>query len=303
MTLFYRIVQKLLEKTLSSVNNLIYRPHPSSYTATGPLISIIIPVYNPEPQHLKTAIESVIDQTYLNWELIIINDASPHPQIKTLLELFSHHPKIKIIHNPKNLNIVASTNIGIRESRGDYIAFFDHDDHLFPQALSTVAANLNEIVYTDEDKILDSQHQDPFFKPNFDSKLLSQVNYINHLTVFKKSLLEQLNSLRPGTDGAQDWDLLLRASKILKPNQITHLPQILYSWRITPTSTASTSGIKNSRYLDVQKSILQYNFPSSAVTPTRYLGIWSIDHQTSIKPYQFQLNTLTFQLRPDKQQI
>ncbi|OGL52036.1 hypothetical protein A3K55_00495 [Candidatus Shapirobacteria bacterium RBG_13_44_7] len=292
MTLFYRIIQKLLEKTFSLINNLLYYPHKTSFTSSGPLISVIIPVYDPNPDHLKTAIESVIDQTYQNWELIIINDASPNPQIQILLELFSNHPKIKIIHNLKNLNIVASTNLGIRESRGEYIAFFDHDDYLFPQALSYIAQNLNEITYTDEDKILNSQHSNPFFKPDFDPNLLSQVNYINHLCVFKKTFLEKLNYLRPGTDGSQDWDLLLRASKILKTSQVTHLPQILYSWRITPTSTASASGIKNSKYLDVQKTILQFNFPTSTITPSRYLGIWSHNHQPTVLPYQFQLHTL-----------
>lgn len=298
MSLLQRLTQKILEKGLSWLNNLLYRPKLSFFTTTSkPLISVIMPIYNPQPQHLKSAVESVVDQTYRHWELTIIDDASTDPKIKIILDLFSFHPQIKIIYNPQNLNIVASTNIGIKQSRGEYLAFFDHDDYLFPQALSTIAANLNQIIYTDEDKIIDHRHFHPFHKPDFNFNLLSQVNYLNHLTVFKKSLLEKLNYLRPGTDGAQDWDLLIRAAKILKPNQITHLPQILYSWRVTPASTASAAGIKNSKYLSIQKSVLKYNFPNSTISPTRYLGIWSINNQPTVKPYQFELATLSSQIK------
>ncbi len=287
-----RLLQKIIEKSFSLLNNFLYTPKVSSYTTvSGPLVSLIMPVFNPNFLHLKTAIESVIDQTYQNWELVIINDASTDPRIKPTLKLFSYHPKIKIIHNTRNLNIVAATNIGIKQSRGDYVGFFDHDDYLFPQALSVISDSLNDIVYTDEDKIIKNHHYHPFCKPNYSQTLLSQVNYINHLTIFKKTLLQKLKYLRPHTDGAQDWDLLLRASKIIRPQNITHIPQILYSWRSTTTSTASTRGIKNSKYLPIQKTILEYNFPNSTITSSRYLGIWSINHQPTVLPYQLELQT------------
>jgi len=306
-----RYLQKFLEVTLHFILNLVYQikyPPQSHLTKTklssSPLISIVVPIYRPKISWLKTCIDSVVNQSYQNWELVLVDDNSNDPKINQLLDSYSLNPKIKKIVNPKNLNIVKATNRGLKECRGDWIAFLDHDDYLWPEALSESAFTINQypsakLIYTDQDKINDSsKHFDPFLKSDFDFNLLRQTNYFNHLTLIEKTTLQKLNYLREGTDLAQDWDLALRASNLLSPENIIHLPKILYSWRLSSASTASSQGMgrQQSAISKIQKEILQYDLHSRRINgdikQSRYLGIWSTNNQKTILPYQFYLQSL-----------
>ncbi len=304
-------LQKLLEITFHFFLNLYYQykyPHllhqNKHQLESSPLINIVVPIYKPKISWLKFCLDSIINQSYQNWQLILIDDYSNNPYISQLLESYSTNPKIKILLNSKNLNIVKATNRGLKKCHGDWVAFLDHDDYLWPNALLEAVHTINQnphckLIYTDQDKINESNHHfDPFLKSDFDFNLLRQTNYINHLTLIHRPTLKKLNYLREGTDLAQDWDLLLRATNILSPENIIHLPKILYSWRLSSTSTSSLEGMSRQQSVisKIQKKVLQYDLHTRKIKgnikQSRYLGIWSINNQKTILPYQFYLQSL-----------
>lgn len=292
-----RYFQKILEIKFHLLLNLVYTlKFPSLWSETapstsGPLISIVVPIYKPKLKWLTECVNSISGQNYQNWQLILVDDNSSDSAITQYLQNLSDR-RIKVIVNNKNLNIVGTTNVGLQAATGDWVGFLDHDDILWPQALSLIANAINnnsdiQFIYTDQDKIDDSSHHfDPFLKPDFDSNLLLQTNYLNHFSVISKELLTKLNNLRPDTDGAQDWDLALRSTNFY------HLPKILYSWRVSQNSSASTSGSRQNKYQNVQQAVLNYNYPNIKFTQTRYIGIWSANNQSTFLPYQFHLRSL-----------
>jgi len=302
MNFFQKIIQKILEKLLLFFLNCIYKikfKKISSYKEfTGKQnikFSIILPTYNSDPIYLTQCIKSVINQTYQNWDLCISDDASSSEETINVLKNNLHNKKIKIIFNKKNQNISINSNKSAQMATGDYICLLDHDDFLWPSALAEASKVLNKkpyikFIYTDQDKIFGNKHSEPFLKPDFDNKLIKNVNYFNHFTIIKKSLFQQLKGFKKGTEGAQDWDLYLRMLKIIKSNEIHHIKKILYSWRISPSSTA---GNKNKLYAyQNQEKILKSNFPKDKIKSTPYLGIWQINDQKYPKPCQLLLKSL-----------
>ena len=286
----YKYKYPSISKPITLSNNLNYRP----------LISIVIPVYKPKISLLKACYNSVLNQSYNNWELILVNDYPGISEIEEFFKQVKTNPKVKTFHNPSNLGIVAATNKGLEYTKGEWIAFLDNDDYLWPDALQSVVEATNQhkdaqFIYSDEDKIDENnRHFDPFLKKNFDINLIRQVNYINHFSLIKKDLLDILNNLRQGTDFAQDWDLILRASNKIKPDQFIHIPKILYSWRAIASSTASKQGISSQqqKISDIQHKVLQFDNPKHSYSQSRYLGIWSTDNQPTVLPYQLHLHSL-----------
>ena len=210
-----------------------------------PLISIITPVYNAEDNHLIECIESVIHQTYDNWELILVDDKSTKPSMRRIIEDYSQHEKVSAVFRAENGHISKTTNDGIEASKGEYIAFLDCDDTLNLNALYHVVSKINEnpsyeFIYSDEDKLsADGKNRfDPYFKPEWSPDLLMSCNYINHFSVYKAKIVKKLGGLRSQYDGAQDHDLILRASEVIKSENIGHIPKILYHWRVSEHSTA-----------------------------------------------------------------
>lgn len=210
-----------------------------------PLISVVMPTYNTPEKWLRKAIESVRNQLYPNWELCIADDASQDSQVKQVLKEFANKDKrIKIVYHEINAHIGETTNTALELASGDYVAFLDHDDELTEHALYLVVNEINnypqaQMIYSDEDKL--NQYGlrfNPYFKSDWNPDLLLSQNYICHLSVYKRELLQKLGGLRKGFDGAQDWDLALRASEILRGEQIRHIPRILYHWRVIESSTA-----------------------------------------------------------------
>lgn len=215
-----------------------------------PLISIIMPVFNPEPSHLLAALESVSRQYYENWELCIVDDASQDNRIKEILKEFaSRFPeKVKLKFRETNGHIAKASNDGISMAEGEFVAFLDHDDELTPDAMLEVVRTLNrhpdtDMIYSDEDKIRpDGTYGDPFFKPDWCPELILGEMFTCHLGVYRKSLIDKVGGFREGFEGAQDWDLVLRLSEIT--DKILHIPKILYHWRMHGGSTAMDSGHK-----------------------------------------------------------
>lgn len=209
----------------------------------SPLISIIIPVYNIEERYLSECIMSVLEQTYQNFEICIADDYSSLKEtIETLKQFEKKDSRIKISYREVNGHISIASNTALELANGEYIGFLDNDDVLDIHALEAVVKALNtdktiEFIYTDEDKLdLDGERIDPHFKPDFAIDNLLVANYICHFSVLKKTLLDEIGWFKASYEGAQDYDLFLRA--VEKAVRVYHIPEILYHWRQIPGSTA-----------------------------------------------------------------
>lgn len=214
--------------------------------------SIVVPVYNPPLDFLKVCVESVFAQVYTNWQLVLVNDSSTCPGVNHYLSglVDKQLDNIDVVFSSQNQHICHASNKGIEKSKGDYIVFLDHDDLLAPQALNELAAKFVanpslKWVYSDEDLMTEKGRRViPHFKSQWNPYLLQAHNYITHLCAYEKGVIETLGGFRPGFEGAQDYDLALRASRLLKPEQIGHIAKVLYHWRIHDNSTASSSSAK-----------------------------------------------------------
>ena len=218
-----------------------------SFAATfdyKPLISVVMPVYNMPDKYLIPAIESVRNQNYTNWELILVDDASDMPSVaKTLKKYDRKGDNIKVIFRESNGRISACTNTGIEEATGEFIAFMDCDDTLAPFALYEVVKELNrdiylDFIYSDEDKINDdgTVRHSAFFKPDWSPDTLMSYMYTSHLGVYRTSLVKELEGLKSEYDGCQDYDFTMRVAE--KTDKIAHVAKILYHWREREGSTA-----------------------------------------------------------------
>jgi len=225
-----------------------------------PKVSIIVPVYNTEENWLRLCIESVLNQVYDNWELCIADGCSTKPNIKKVLgEYAERDNRIIVEFLSENKGIAGNSNEALVLASGEFIGFLDHDDELAPDALYEVAKALNEktdidFIYTDEDKISRTGRRiDPHFKPDWSSDALYSSNYLTHFSVIRKTIIDKVGGFREGYDGSQDYDLFLRVAEIT--SNIAHVPMVLYHWRITPQSAASTSNAKPYAYVAAKKAI------------------------------------------------
>lgn len=217
----------------------------------SPKISVLMPVYNVEEKWLLKCIQSVQSQVYENWELCIADDASTDKNVKEFLKKFSKKDKrIKIIYREENGHISKATNTALQIATGEYVALLDNDDELAPFAFYEIVKLLNEkpeldLIYSDEDKIdLKDNRFDPAFKPDWSPDLLLGTNYISHLGVYRRSIINEIGGFRVGYEGSQDYDLVLRFTEKTTKNKIAHIPKILYHWRVLPTSTAADQSSK-----------------------------------------------------------
>ncbi|MFA0813008.1 glycosyltransferase family 2 protein [Microbulbifer epialgicus] len=217
----------------------------------GPLISIILPTYNTEVTLLRDCINSVLAQSYSNWELCIADDASPESEVKACLEEYqSLDPRIQVVFRKDNGHISAASNSALALVTGEYVALLDHDDTLAPYALQKIIEAIADnpkalLLYSDEDKIDElGQRFAPHFKSNWNPDLLLSQNYICHLTILKAALVENVGGFRLGVEGSQDHDLLLRCMPYLNADNVVHIPEILYHWRAISGSTAQAGSAK-----------------------------------------------------------
>lgn len=211
--------------------------------STTPLISIVIPLYNTPLEYLKEMVDSVITQTYGNWQLCLADGSEGDEISEFLRKKYKQEIRISYKKLKENKGISENTNAAVKLAMGEYIMLCDHDDVLAPDALFHIVKAITEkkadVIYTDEDKIsMDGKHYfEPNFKPDFNLFRLRENNYICHIFVVKRTILDQAGTFRREYDGAQDFDLIFRCCE--KAERIVHIPRVLYHWRSHMNSTAA----------------------------------------------------------------
>lgn len=212
-----------------------------------PKISIITPLYNTPKHFFMEYIESIKNQTYSNWEICFVDASSK--TLDYIKDVIEKDERIKYKKLEKNNGISENSNEAIKMANGEFVALIDHDDIIAPNALYEIVEHLNkrpetDFIYTDEDKFENNieNRYFPFFKPDFSPDFLRSNNYICHLSVIRKTIIDEIGGFRKEFDGAQDYDLLLRVTE--KTKNIYHIPKILYHWRVHNLSTAQNMNTK-----------------------------------------------------------
>ena len=211
--------------------------------ADAPRFSVITPVYDTPVDVFWAMIGSVRAQSFGDWELCLMDDCSPAPHVAAMLdEVGGLDPRIRVERRTENGGIVAASNDALAMADGEFVALLDHDDELHPDALLHMDAALREqpeadYAYSDEDKIdRGGRHSGPFFKPDWSPERMRTQMYSCHLSVFRRSLVEEVGGFDPEFEGSQDWDLVLKVTE--RARAVVHVPRVLYHWRTLETSTA-----------------------------------------------------------------
>ncbi len=215
-----------------------------------PTFSVITTVFDTEPEHLRACLESVDAQTEASWEHIVVDDCSQRAEVGAVLAEFGQSSRRTVLHRPVNGGIVAASNDALAAASGDFVVLLDHDDVLASDALTEMSAWLTDgadVYYSDHDLLRpDGRRASPMFKPDFSLERLRNHNYITHLVVARRTVVERIGGFRPGFDGAQDHDLLLRLAEVAAP--FVHVPEVLLHWRQSPASVASNAMNKPEAY-------------------------------------------------------
>lgn len=239
----------------------------------SPKISVIVPMYNTKEKFFKDLINSMINQTYANWELCLA-DGSPKLN-ENLKKMAEKDERIKYNFLGKNEGISGNTNEAIKMATGDYVGFLDHDDILSEEALFQVVKVINQdlktdFIYTDEDKIDENYERfEPYFKPDYSPETLECNNYITHFVVVKKEIIEKIGKLNSEFNGAQDFDFVLRATKVA--NKIIHISKVLYHWRVHKNSTAYIADTKNYAF-EAGKKVIEADLKREGKSATVEFG-------------------------------
>ena len=261
--------------------------------AREPKFSIIVPLYKTPVKYLEQMVQSVKQQTYPNWELVLSDGSGKDSPLKGVLaRMAAEEPRIRVVENEKALQISENTNAAMKQAAGDYFVFMDHDDMLTEHALFECAAVINEtpeaeVIYSDEDKMSMDGHKffQPHFKPDFNQDLLCTVNYICHLFVAKRELVEKVGMLRSEFDGAQDYDFIFRCTE--EAEKICHIPKILYHWRCHEDSTAENPESKQYAF-EAGKRAIEAHYQRKGIRANvengEFLGLYRTKYILDEKP-------------------
>ena len=259
-----------------------------------PKFSIVIPLYKTPEKYLREIVESILKQTYSNWELCLSDGSGNNSPLTDILEeLKEKDTRIKYISSSEQLKISDNTNLALSIATGDYIAFADHDDLLEINALYECATLINEkntvdMIYSDEDKVSmnSGRYFEPHFKPDFNIDLLRSVNYFCHLVVVGRKVIEKVGGLNGDFDGAQDYDFVLRCIENTK--NIYHIPKVLYHWRAHIDSTAENPESKKYAFeagkRAVQEHYKRIGMEHVEVSETKYPGIYRSRYKIENNP-------------------
>ena len=223
-----------------------------------PLISILMPVFNPPLHYLKAALDSVFSQYYGLWELCVVDDGS-RDEVRSFLKRHPKDPRVKLCFHSGNKGISEALNTALSMATGEFIALLDHDDELPPDALFHVVKTLNEekdldMIYSDEDKIMDGKYMLPHFKPGWSPEYIMGMMYTCHLGVYRTSLVKEIGGFRKDFEGAQDYDLVLRIGEVT--SKIHRIPKVLYHWRVHEASAGCGNfSAKKYAYRNAKKAV------------------------------------------------
>ncbi|QYO66642.1 glycosyltransferase family 2 protein [Leptolyngbya sp. 7M] len=231
----------------------------------GPLISVLLPVYNLDAVWLRKCIDSVRSQIYENWELCIADDASTKSHIRPLLDEYRRKDaRIRVTYREINGHISAASNSALELASGEFCVLLDHDDELRKDALFWVAKTLVEapdtaMIYSDDNLIDEKGRRSrPLFKPDFSRDLMYSLNLVTHLSAYRTSILREIGGFRTGFEGSQDYDLALRVIERINETQIRHIPRILYHWRTIPGSVAHSSEAKPYAHENARRALREH---------------------------------------------
>ena len=256
----------------------------------SPKISVIVPMYNTPERYFVELVESLKEQTYSNFELCLADGSEK--KLEFIDAVINKDERIKYKLLQKNGGIVGNSNEGLNMATGEYIALLDHDDILPRFSLFEVVKAINENIeaeffYSDEDKLMEykEKRMGPHFKSDFAIDTLRSYNYICHLSVFKKELLERIGGFRQEYEGSQDYDIIFRAVK--EANSVVHIPKILYHWRINQASVASSASAKPYAYEAAKRAIkedLKQNNIDGEVIDSKILGLYRVKYKFNDNP-------------------
>ena len=242
--------------------------------AYRPLLSIVVPCYKTDRVYLRELLDSVLAQSYDNWELLLM-DASPEWDAVANLAAAAHDERVRRIELPGNGGIVVNTNAGIQQATGDYIAFLDHDDILEPDALFRYVAALNkgakderpQVLFCDEDMFQKTgEWGQPVFKTQLNVDLLYSHNCVTHFLMVEKALIDRIGMSPEDVAGAQDYDLTLRC--LAAGARFEHVAHVLYHWRVHPGSTADGSADSKPYAIEAGRLALQRHFNDLGICGT-----------------------------------
>ena len=259
----------------------------------SPLISIAVPAYQTPVEFLRQMIESLIVQTYSNWELCIVNASPDNEEMqKVLAEYSAGDSRVRFCNLKENLGIAENTNRAFAMTKGEFVGLLDHDDLLAPNALYEIVKILQDhpqadALYTDEDKVTTEldEHFQPHLKPDFNLDLLRSNNYICHFFVVRKSVVEKAGGFRKEFDGAQDYDFIFRCTE--NAGEVLHVPEILYHWRTHKASTADNPASKMYAFEAGKRAIeahLERTGTKGEVSHTQDLGFYRVKYPVQGKP-------------------
>ena len=259
----------------------------------SPLISIAVPAYQTPVEFLRQMIESLIVQTYSNWELCIVNASPDNEEMqKVLAEYSAGDSRVRFCNLKENLGIAENTNRAFAMTKGEFVGLLDHDDLLAPNALYEIVKILQDhpqadALYTDEDKVTTEldEHFQPHLKPDFNLDLLRSNNYICHFFVVRKSIVEKAGGFRKEFDGAQDYDFIFRCTE--NAGEVLHVPEILYHWRTHKASTADNPASKMYAFEAGKRAIeahLERTGTEGEVSHTQDLGFYRVKYPVQGKP-------------------
>lgn len=251
--------------------------------------SVVVPLYKTPVPFFSAMCASVINQTYSNWELVLVNASLEDKELAQAINGLNDE-RIKVVELQDNKGIAENTNEGIKVASGDYIAFFDHDDVLEPNTLYEYARALKEdpsidALYCDEDLLNEAEeYLLPHFKPDFNLDLLRCHNYVTHFLTVRSTLVKEL-MLNRDFDGAQDYDFILRVTE--RTERIKHIGKVLYHWRIHSGSTAGNPESKT--YADeagrkaLEKHLERCDLPAK-VTSTKNPFVYHVAYEVRDNP-------------------
>ena len=259
----------------------------------SPLISVAVPAYRTPEKFLAQMIDSLLAQTYGNWELCIANGSPEDSAMKKVLEEYTKKDsRIRVSELTENKGIAGNTNAALEMVQGEFVGLLDHDDLLAPNALYEIVRALDEdrnldAVYTDEDKVTTEldEHFQPHLKPDFNLDLLRSNNYICHFFVVRRSIVQKVGGFCQEFDGAQDHDFIFRC--IETAEKVGHIPEILYHWRTHKASTADNPASKMYAFDAGKRAIeahLKRTGTEGIVSHTPDLGFFRVKYPVQGQP-------------------